>query len=119
MRGLLLVAASVALIGAVDVAKALSANEMFSGCKAFVDGQMRTSQLGAMGNFCSGVLHGIAGMSKLLPLELQSCPPAASNAEQLARVALKYIEAKPQRMHEDFRLLAVEAFHQAWPCTSQ
>jgi hypothetical protein len=34
----------------------------------------------------------------------------------MVRVAVAYIERRPQRMHEDFRMLAVEAFHEAWPC---
>ena len=27
-----------------------------------------------------------------------------------------YGEARPERMHEDFRALAVEAMQKAWPC---
>jgi hypothetical protein len=115
-------AALVALIGTAEVAEAQvprqddhSANGVFSGCKAFVDGRAGNAQLDAMANFCSGVLHAIGGVGKLLPPEWRSCPPATSTAQQLGRVALQYIEANPQRMHEDFRKLAVEAFHQAWP----
>ena len=33
-----------------------------------------------------------------------------------ARVAVTHIEARPERMHEDFRALAVEAMQKAWPC---
>jgi hypothetical protein len=47
----------------------------------------------------------------------------ASFAHRLARqsssesqVIIAYIEARPQRMHEDFRVLAVEAMQKAWPC---
>jgi hypothetical protein len=31
-------------------------------------------------------------------------------------VVVAYIERRPQRMHEDFGVLAVEALHEAWPC---
>jgi hypothetical protein len=31
-------------------------------------------------------------------------------------VVLAYIQRRPQRMHEDFQDLAIEAFHEAWPC---
>jgi hypothetical protein len=94
-----------------------SANGIFSGCKAFADGQpIRNPELGTMGNFCSGALHAISGISNLLPPEWRSCTPATSTARQLARVFLQYVEANPQRMHEDYRKLMLEAFHQAWPC---
>jgi hypothetical protein len=31
-------------------------------------------------------------------------------------VVVKYIEARPQRMDEDFGQLAIEALTAAWPC---
>jgi hypothetical protein len=35
---------------------------------------------------------------------------------QAARVIVRYIEARPQRMHESFVSLVIEALHDAWPC---
>jgi Rap1a immunity proteins len=96
-----------------------SANSVFLGCKAFVEDRTPNAQLNAGANFCSGVVHGLASVGKYLsPPEWQSCVPAASDARQLARVVISYIEARPQRMHEDFRRLTLEAFHSAWPCKS-
>jgi hypothetical protein len=80
----------------------LSANAWFLGCKAFVEGRTPNAQLNATANFCSGVVHGLAYIGNILPPELQFCTPAGSTAQQLARVVLNYIEARPQRMHEDF-----------------
>src|SRR5262249_16117225 len=94
-----------------------SANDIFLGCKAFVAGQALTLQLNAGGNYCSGIVDALAGVTKYLqPPEWQSCAPPNSDARQLARVVINYIEARPQRMHEDFRRLTMEAFHNAWPC---
>jgi Rap1a immunity proteins len=31
-------------------------------------------------------------------------------------VVIKYIEARPERMHEQFGKLALEALTAAWPC---
>ncbi len=95
-----------------------SANAVFLGCKGLVEDRAPTAQLNALANFCSGVVHGLAYIGNTLPPEQQSCPPAASTARQLARVVVNYIEAHPQRMHEDFRWLTLEAFHYAWPCKS-
>jgi hypothetical protein len=43
-------------------------------------------------------------------------PPAGAIIKQRIQVIVAYIEARPRRMHEDFRVLAVEAMQKAWPC---
>jgi len=35
---------------------------------------------------------------------------------QMLSVALAYIERRPQRGHEEFAELAIEAWREAWPC---
>jgi hypothetical protein len=96
-----------------------SANSVFLGCKAFAEGRATNLQLNQLGSFCAGVVHRLAPTAQYFsPPEWQSCAPATSDARQLARVVVSYIEARPQRMHEDFRLLTLEAFHYAWPCKS-
>jgi hypothetical protein len=93
-----------------------NANSVFLGCKAFAEAQVTNLQLNQLGNFCSGIVHGLASVGQYLtPPEWQSCVPSTSDARQLARVVVSYIEARPQRMHEDFRVLTLEAFHRAWP----
>jgi hypothetical protein len=42
--------------------------------------------------------------------------PTGWRDNQGTQVIIAYIEARPQRMHEDFRVLAVEAMQKAWPC---
>jgi hypothetical protein len=96
-----------------------SANAIFRGCKALVEGQTRDAQLYALGNFCGGIVVGLASVGQHLSLpEWQSCVPATSEARQLAQVVVNYIETHPERMREDFRRLTLEAFHDAWPCKS-
>jgi hypothetical protein len=36
--------------------------------------------------------------------------------DQAVAVVIKYIEARPERMHEPFGMLALEALTAAWPC---
>jgi hypothetical protein len=63
------------------------------------------------------VLHGLAYVARILTRpDLVSCAPPDSRASQLARVVVKFLDEHPERMNEDFRLLAMEAFHRAWPC---
>ena len=35
---------------------------------------------------------------------------------QVIRVIVAYIDKRPERMHEDFALLTLEALKNAWPC---
>jgi len=94
-----------------------SANAAFLGCKAFAEGRITNATLANQAGFCAGVVHGLSSVAEYLtPPEWQSCAPPTSDARQLARVVISYIEARPQRMHEDFRRLTLEAFHNAWPC---
>src|SRR6202043_1588115 len=88
------------------------------GCKAFAEGRANT-QPQLYGMQSHGVVHGVVAVGPLLPANLQFCPPEASSASQLARVVVQYVEAQPERMHEDFRQLTLEAFHEAWPCKSE
>src|SRR6516162_2297261 len=80
-----------------------SANAWFLGCKALAEGRANNTLNLKMGNFCSGVVHGLGYVGEILPPEMQFCTPKNSTATQFARVVVQYIEAQPQRMHEDFR----------------
>jgi hypothetical protein len=97
-----------------------SVDSIFRGCKALVEDQATpNAELFRLGNLCAGIVIGYASVGQYLsPPEWQFCPPATSNAQQLARVVVNYREAHPQQMHEDFRKLMLDAFHDAWPCKS-
>jgi Ssp1 endopeptidase immunity protein Rap1a len=125
VTGLMRVVVCAALIVSASEATAqlpagdTSANAIVRGCQAFVEGRATDTQLYGLGNFCAGIVLGLASVGQQLsPPEWQSCAPAASNAQQLARVVLDYIGAHPERMREDFKRLTLEAFHDAWPCRS-
>src|SRR5262249_12815125 len=95
-----------------------SANAVFLGCKAFAEDRATTARLLNIAGVCAGLVLGLSYVGEVLPPEHQSCVPPTSDAQQLTRVVVRYIEARPQRMHEDFRALTLEAFHNAWPCKS-
>jgi hypothetical protein len=65
---------------------------------------------------CVGTLNGLSYLTGYLPPDLSSCVPEGVTTGQKIRVVLVYIQRRPQRMHEDFQDLAIEAFHEAWPC---
>src|SRR5262249_12086061 len=66
--------------------------------------------------YCAGVITGVGSMGPSFPPGSRSCAPNSATVTQATRVALAYIERYPQRMHESFARLAVEAWHEAWPC---
>jgi hypothetical protein len=44
------------------------------------------------------------------------CAPENATNRQRVQVVVGYIEARPERQNEDFRLFANEAMAKAWPC---
>src|SRR5262245_50711746 len=60
--------------------------------------------------YCIGVIEG------LMLADSESCPPSPVTLAQAVRVVLSYIETRPAQMHEDFKLLSIQAMRAAWPC---
>jgi hypothetical protein len=61
---------------------------------------------------CVGVVEGLAAMRDSGIF----CAPEFSTTDQFIRLIVLYIEDRPKRMQEDFRILALEALRQAFPC---
>lgn len=90
------------------VSHAYSADFYLSGCKDFVAGRS---------DFFSGRCVGAVEVLDALNLDTKLfCPPEATSNLQRVQVIIAYIDARPQRKEEDFRLLANEAMAKAWPC---
>lgn len=89
-----------------------SANAMVPMCK---DSSNRSAAAFGSG-VCIGTVETLAAVSGELSIARRSCAPKGATIEQFMRVAVSYIEARPNRMHESFKTLALEAFKKAWPC---
>lgn len=79
-----------------------------------MDGKVSNSVL--LEGQCVGIIRGLNYLAGLLRQEQRSCSPQGVTVEQLVRVVVVYIERRPQRMHEDFKELTLDALHDAWPC---
>jgi hypothetical protein len=87
-----------------------SANYVLPGCKGFLDKKsVPFPDEAIMEGYCVGFLEGLAYTTDF-------CQPKGVTTNQAIAVVVKYIEARPERMHEDFRMLALEALITAWPC---
>jgi hypothetical protein len=93
--------------------KHLSANEILPGCKALLGEKILSTDF-SQGR-CAGILIGLVYSARIYG----ACVPADAPGGQLLRVAVTYIDRQPERWHEDFRLLALEAMKRAWPCKQQ
>jgi hypothetical protein len=83
-----------------------SANSYLPGCKDYL--QQKSN---VMTGRCIGVVEGLGVVAGHI-----YCPPETGTTDRHIRVILLYIEARPDRMNEDFRMLALEALRDAWPC---
>jgi hypothetical protein len=60
---------------------------------------------------CTGMIHALA-----LRLFLRGYASLRAACGQIRQVIIQYIDALPQRPHEVFLDLAIEALQLAWPC---
>jgi hypothetical protein len=88
-----------------------SANYLLRGCKAFIvrENTMPTPIDAMKQGRCVGLVDGLSYTGNF-------CQPKGVTTGQAVAVVVKYIEARPERMHEDFGILALEALTAAWPC---
>jgi hypothetical protein len=93
-----------------------SANFYVPTCQKLLSGAQPTRGDAFDQGLCGGLIAGLSYTVKNLPADLRACPPSNATVGQKVRVVLAYVEHHPQRMHEAFQLLVLEAWHEAWPC---
>jgi hypothetical protein len=88
--------------------RAYTAEFYLPGCKEFLTGQS---------DFLSGRCVGAIEVLDALSQDTKAfCAPDDTNNLERVRIVVAYIEARPERMKDDFRLLANEAMTKTWPC---
>jgi hypothetical protein len=103
--------------GAVEATSSASANAMLPNCKALINATQSNTRAAG---YCEGMIVMFAFMSPFLDsYSYAGCTEFPNNVtvQQVARVIVRYIEARPQRIHESFMALVIEALHEAWPCS--
>jgi Ssp1 endopeptidase immunity protein Rap1a len=93
-----------------------SANGFMPGCRFFIErgGAARAREMQLV--YDSGRCHGF--VSAVALTDLGVCLPAGATIDQMMRVVVRYVDARPERAHEAFATLAQEALRAAWPCMS-
>ena len=94
--------------GAPATARVFTADFYLGGCKDFIAGKS---------NFFAGRCVGVVEVLDALNSDTKLfCPPDNIDNLQRVRTIVSYIDSRPDRKNEDFRLLANEAMAKAWPC---
>jgi hypothetical protein len=65
---------------------------------------------------CIGVIKTIIYFGEYMPDGYKICSPDNSTTGQHFDVVAAYLKSNPNQRHKDFRALALEALHAAWPC---
>jgi hypothetical protein len=68
------------------------------------------------GGRCAGIMATLSFVSRVLPDNLKFCHPSATTPEQMLEVITSFVEANPDAGAQDFRLVALAAMRQKWPC---
>ena len=90
-----------------------SGNYMLPHCKALVE----SKAYGIWEGQCGGTIDTLVWVGSSLPTRF--CPPSPMPPSQPHRVVVGYLERHPEKLHEDFKGLAIEAMMEAWPCSKQ
>ena len=95
-----------------------SGNRLLPYCKRAMDEpSMATNVDDALNiGFCLGLAHAFLNLGDDLWPSAHLCPPQNALVNRTLRVAVHYMEAHPERLHEPIAELFIEALQQAWPC---
>lgn len=90
-----------------------SGNYMLQHCEHYV---FKHGQFDVWDGECGGTIATLTFLSNALPEGFKTCPPKGHTKEQAARVVVSFMQNNPQLLNEPFRILAMTALSQAWPC---
>ncbi len=91
----------------------LTGREVHNGCRNFIS---NTNNNLFYQGVCTAIVDDVAYYSWALPDELKICPPRGTTLGQATRMVVNYMDAHPERLNEDFRIIAIDALRAAWPC---
>ena len=128
MKLAIIISLSLLSVIAVPVCSAESAEQMLSSCKAVTAATITESSVIFVETFESGVCWGAFGtlIRALQALDSENrrpllgvCLPAKATRTEIIAVFVEYSKRHPERYHEDFFLVALNAAHEAFPCAAK
>jgi len=110
------VACFMAAVGAAGVHSETdtnSANVIMPACEGFLAHKDHDLLSAYRQGICAGEVQGVWATASELG---RVCSPPQATVGQAVLVVMRFINARPARMHEPFSFLALEALTTAWPC---
>lgn len=108
------------------ITQATSSGQMITMCEEILNAKrIENGQLLLKQNFssgrCWGAFESLQDSTRIVFNEdkkaaLLVCAPAESTLTQYIRVFVKYAEDNPQRLHEPFTFVALDALRASFPC---
>jgi hypothetical protein len=86
-----------------------SANYQMPACRKYA---MEDYSSAFESGHCVGSIDALMSVSPVLGF----CLPPTATTGQGVRVVVHYIDGRPERLHQNFIALAIEALRAAWPC---
>ena len=68
------------------------------------------------GGRCAGIIATLSFVSRVLPDDLKFCHPSTATPEQMVQVVAGFVDSNPESVAQDFRLVALAAMRDKWPC---
>lgn len=102
-----------------------STSEMLSSCKAVSEATIKEGSIQFTENFDTGTcwgafgaLHIVSGLygTRRRPLLPMGCAPESSTRSQFIAIFVEYSRKNPQRLHENFAIVAIDALRESFPC---
>ncbi len=99
-------------VSAARAQEAVSAQAMLPYCMAALKPDTQSS----MGGRCLGIIATLSFVSRVLPDNLKFCYPNTATPEQILQAIGSFMDATPDSVGQDFRLIALAAMRNKWPC---
>ncbi len=118
LRGVALIMAMMSGCGVVlaEPSKA-SADYIMRGCRTAVlpitfSNTVESKEDASRTALCFGIINALSYVGH----DFGACLPVDTTSRQAVSVVVQYIDGHPEKIHENFNSLAVEAMREAWPC---
>jgi hypothetical protein len=112
MWALLLVPASAWSAGFAQDVTSRSVQAILPNCAAGVSADAQDGT----GGRCAGIIATLSFVSRVLPDDLKFCHPNTATPEQMVQVVASFVDSNPDAAAQDFRLVALAAMRDKWPC---
>ena len=93
-----------------------SGDFMLDACRGFVMGEAQRPLSQRLQGMCIGIIDTLLTVGEHFPLESLYCRPPGLTLNEGVRVVVKYLEEHSDLLDQDFKLLSMIAFREAWPC---